>query len=91
MTHAYIVGSSAGDVFLSGVELRSGGREGLRADVDVMLVTSAQHPEGDAARDYELVLDPRPKKPTTWPALLRPNATLPLPPKVPRYFMVPLL
>ncbi len=41
--------------------------EALRADGwDVVLVTSDQHPESDAARDYEWVLDPRPKTPSTW-------------------------
>lgn len=41
--------------------------EALRArGADVMLVTSDQHPESDAARDYELVLDPRFRKVSTW-------------------------
>lgn len=38
--------------------------------VDVLLVTSDQHPESDAARDYELVLDPRFRRAATWPATL---------------------
>lgn len=33
---------------------------------DVVLVTSDQHPESGPARDYEWVLDPRPKAPSTW-------------------------
>ena len=37
---------------------------------DVLLVTSDQHPESDAARDYELVLDPRFRSTSTWPATL---------------------
>ena len=41
-----------------------------RRGVDVLLVTSDQHPESDAARDYELVLDPRLRKAATWPAAL---------------------
>lgn len=41
--------------------------EGLqRAGASVLLVTSDQHPESDAARDYELVLQPNPKKPGSW-------------------------
>ncbi|MBJ8340467.1 glycosyltransferase family 4 protein [Antrihabitans sp. YC3-6] len=36
------------------------------AGIEVMLVTSNQHPESDAARPYERVLDPRPKTPNTW-------------------------
>ena len=39
-----------------------------RRGVDVLLVTSDQHPEADAARDYELVLDPRFRAAATWPA-----------------------
>ncbi|MBY0441853.1 MAG: glycosyltransferase, partial [Mycobacteriaceae bacterium] len=39
-----------------------------RRGVDVLLVTSDQHPESDAARDYELVLDPRFRTAATWPA-----------------------
>jgi glycosyltransferase involved in cell wall biosynthesis len=38
--------------------------------VEVLLVTSDQHPESDAARDYELVLDPRFRSASTWPATL---------------------
>ena len=38
--------------------------------VDVLLVTSDRHPESDAARDYELVLDPRFRAASTWPATL---------------------
>ncbi|MCV7302821.1 glycosyltransferase family 4 protein [Mycobacterium barrassiae] len=38
----------------------------LRQGADVLLVTSDQHPESDAARDYELVLEPRFKKAATW-------------------------
>jgi len=34
---------------------------------DVLLVTSDQHPESDTARDYELVLDPRFRTPSSWP------------------------
>jgi glycosyltransferase involved in cell wall biosynthesis len=37
---------------------------------DVLLVTSDQHPESDTARDYELVLDPRFRCASTWPATL---------------------
>ncbi len=39
-----------------------------RRGADVLLVTSDQHPESDAARDYELVLDPRFRRAATWPA-----------------------
>lgn len=39
----------------------------LRRGADVLLVTSDRHPESDAARDYELVLDPRFKTAATWP------------------------
>jgi glycosyltransferase involved in cell wall biosynthesis len=39
-----------------------------RRGVEVLLVTSDQHPESDAARDYELVLDPRFRAASTWPA-----------------------
>ena len=38
-----------------------------RRGTDVLLVTSDQHPESDAARDYELVLDPRFRTAGTWP------------------------
>jgi glycosyltransferase involved in cell wall biosynthesis len=42
-----------------------------RRGVDVLLVTSDQHhPEADAARDYELVLDPRFRSAASWPATL---------------------
>jgi glycosyltransferase involved in cell wall biosynthesis len=41
-----------------------------RRGSDVLLVTSDQHPESDAARDYELVLDPRFRTAATWPASL---------------------
>lgn len=37
-----------------------------RHGADVLLVTSDQHPESDAARDYELVLDPRFRTAATW-------------------------
>lgn len=41
--------------------------EALRhAGAEVLLVTSDQHPESDAARDYELVLDPRFRTAATW-------------------------
>jgi glycosyltransferase involved in cell wall biosynthesis len=39
-----------------------------RRGADVLLVTSDQHPESDAARDYELVLDPRFRAAATWPS-----------------------
>ncbi|BDB44722.1 hypothetical protein Mkiyose1665_42240 [Mycobacterium kiyosense] len=39
-----------------------------RRGADVLLVTSDQHPESDAARAYELVLDPRFRSAATWPA-----------------------
>ncbi|GIZ97127.1 hypothetical protein TTY48_17390 [Tsukamurella sp. TY48] len=38
---------------------------------EVVLVTSDQHPESDAARPYEWVLDPRPKTPATWAPFAR--------------------
>jgi glycosyltransferase involved in cell wall biosynthesis len=38
----------------------------MRRGADVLLVTSDQHPESDAARDYELVLDPRFRTAATW-------------------------
>ncbi len=38
---------------------------------EVLLVTSDQHPESDAARPYELVLTPRPKRISTWPEFAR--------------------
>jgi glycosyltransferase involved in cell wall biosynthesis len=46
--------------------------EGLLArGVDVLLVTTDAHPEQDAPRDYELVLDPRRASAASWPATLR--------------------
>jgi glycosyltransferase involved in cell wall biosynthesis len=39
----------------------------LATDAEVLLVTSDQHPASDAARPYELVVDPRPKTARTWP------------------------
>jgi glycosyltransferase involved in cell wall biosynthesis len=40
-----------------------------RRGVDVLLVTTDHHhPEADAARDYEVVLDPRVRAASTWPA-----------------------
>ena len=45
--------------------------KGLRErGIDVLLVTTDQHPESDTARDYELVLDPRFRKASTWLAAL---------------------
>ena len=45
--------------------------EGLRGrGIDVLFVTTDQHPESDKARDYELVLDPRFRVASTWPAVL---------------------
>ena len=41
-----------------------------RRGAEVLLVTSDLHPESDAARDYELVLDPRFRAASTWPASL---------------------
>jgi glycosyltransferase involved in cell wall biosynthesis len=41
-----------------------------RRGVDVLLVTTDQHPESDTARDYELVLDPRLRTASTWSAAL---------------------
>lgn len=38
----------------------------LRHGAEVLLVTSDQHPESDAARDYEVVLDPRFRTAATW-------------------------
>jgi glycosyltransferase involved in cell wall biosynthesis len=38
----------------------------LRRGADVLLVTSDRHPESDAARVYELVLDPRFRTAATW-------------------------
>lgn len=46
--------------------------EGLQQrGVDVLLVTSDAHPEADAARDYELVLDTRLRAAASWPATVR--------------------
>lgn len=42
-----------------------------RHGAEVLLVTSDQHPESDAARDYELVLDPRFRTAATWLPTLR--------------------
>ncbi|MEY2518239.1 MAG: hypothetical protein QOJ89_5603, partial [bacterium] len=39
-----------------------------RRGADVLLVTCDLHPESDAPRDYELVLDPRFLTAATWPA-----------------------
>jgi glycosyltransferase involved in cell wall biosynthesis len=39
----------------------------MDAGAEVLLVTADQHPGSDAARSYELVLDPRPKTARTWP------------------------
>lgn len=39
-----------------------------RRGVEVLLVTTDQHPESDTARDYELVLDARFRTASTWPA-----------------------
>ncbi|ORW02975.1 hypothetical protein AWC14_05910 [Mycobacterium kyorinense] len=41
-----------------------------RRGAEVLLVTSDQHPESAAARDYELVLDPRFRTASTWPVTL---------------------
>lgn len=41
-----------------------------RRGADVLLVTCDLHPESDAPRDYELVLDPRFRTAGTWPASL---------------------
>lgn len=38
---------------------------------EVLLVTSDLHPASDAARPYELVLDPFPKQPRTWAPAFR--------------------
>lgn len=43
----------------------------IRHGADVLLVTSDRHPESDAARDYELVLDPRFRTAATWPPTLK--------------------
>lgn len=42
--------------------------EALRGNGDqVLLVTSAQHPQELVAAPWEMVLDPRPKQPASWP------------------------
>ena len=38
-----------------------------RLGVEVLLVTSDRHPESDAARDYEVVVDPRFRTLSSWP------------------------
>ena len=38
---------------------------------EVLLITSDRHPSSDSARRYELVLDPRPKRLSTWPQFTR--------------------
>jgi glycosyltransferase involved in cell wall biosynthesis len=43
----------------------------IAAGAEVLLVTSDQHPGSDAARSYELVVDPRPKTARTWPEFAR--------------------
>lgn len=43
----------------------------IRHGADVLLVTSDRHPESDAARDYELVLEPRLLTAATWPPTLK--------------------
>ncbi|WP_322857171.1 glycosyltransferase [Mycobacterium shigaense] len=43
----------------------------IRHGADVLLVTSDRHPESDAARDYELVLEPRFLTASTWPPTLQ--------------------
>ena len=45
-----------------------------RRGVDVLLVTTDQHPESDSARDYELLLDPRFRSASTWLAAQRRSA-----------------
>jgi glycosyltransferase involved in cell wall biosynthesis len=42
----------------------------IRRGADVLLVTSDRHPESDAARDYELVLEPRFLRAATWPPIV---------------------
>jgi glycosyltransferase involved in cell wall biosynthesis len=42
----------------------------MRHGADVLLVTSDRHPQSDAARDYELVLEPRFLTAATWPPTL---------------------
>lgn len=43
----------------------------IDAGAEVLLVTSDKHPESDAARPYELVVDPRPKTLRTWPEFVK--------------------
>lgn len=43
----------------------------IRHGADVLLVTSDRHPESDAARDYEVVLEPRLLSAKTWPPTLK--------------------
>lgn len=43
----------------------------MRRGAEVMLITSNQHPESDAPRDYELVLDPRFRTGATWMPTLK--------------------
>lgn len=51
--------------------------EMLRAAGDeVLLVTSDQHPEKVTAREWEVVLDPRVKAPSTWPGFARAARTV---------------
>ncbi|HSV64500.1 MAG TPA: glycosyltransferase [Mycobacteriales bacterium] len=46
--------------------------EALRArGAQALLVTSDRHPESGPRREYELLLEPRPKSPGTWPAFAR--------------------
>lgn len=40
-----------------------------RRGTDVLLVTTDQHPESDAAREYELVLEPGLRAAASWPAI----------------------
>lgn len=39
--------------------------------VEILLVTSNLHPTSDSPRHYELVLDPRLKRPRSWPQFIR--------------------
>lgn len=48
----------------------------IDAGSEVLLVTSDKHPESDTARPYELVLDPRPKAPRTWPQFVKAAAQI---------------
>lgn len=43
----------------------------ISAGADVLLVTSDRHPSSDLSRQYELVLDSRPKVAATWPQFAR--------------------